>query len=112
MPRTKPTLLSVDFAAAESGEREVHAVWTGTPEQPYPQRLYLGTLRCTGEIAITDEYGGEAMYKWRLHTIPVEATFLVPTKEPMDGRPVRAARWMIRAAYAAAGYGLFNPGAE
>lgn len=111
MPKTKPTLLSIDFSPVKDGEREVNVVWTGTPEQPGPARYYIGTLKCSGEVAIRDEYGDE-QYRWHLKTIPVDADFLAPTKEPGDSRPVAAARWMIRAAYRAAGYGLFTPGLE
>lgn len=112
MPRTKPTLISVEFRPSYNGEREVYTVWTGTPEAPGPQQLYIGVLRCTNEVALTDEFDGQELYKWHLATIPVDATFTVPTKQAMDNRPVRAARWMIRAAYAAAGYGLFAPAGE
>jgi hypothetical protein len=109
MPKSKPTLMSIDFGPAKNDEREIDVVWTGTPDDPGPSRYYIGTLRSTRRVSIRDEYGDE-QYEWELATIPVTAKFLVPTKEPMDSRPVGAARWMIRAAYRAAGYGLFTPG--
>jgi hypothetical protein len=111
MPKTKPTLISLEFSSPNVDEREITAVWTGTPEYPGPSKTYLGVLRTTGRIAIRDEYGDD-QYEWVLETIPVKATFLVPTREVTDSRPVAAARWMIRAAYRAGGYGLWSPAGE
>lgn len=103
MPR-KPVLIHVLFAKpSESGEREVTASWTGTPESPYPYQGYIGTLRCTGEVGLRDD-DGQAMYKWLLKTIPVDATFLAPSNDPADPHAARAAEKMVKAVYLAHGY--------
>lgn len=103
MPQ-KAVLLTVQLTPpSDQGEREIDLTWSGTPEQPGMTQTYVGTLRCTGEIALRDD-DGQAMYKWLLKTIPVDATFLAPTNDPADRAAERIASKMIQAVYVGHGH--------
>jgi hypothetical protein len=107
MPNTKPTLRSLDFGPPDQdGTRAISATMSGP---------YAGTKTVIGELLLGTwtTSDGETLYRWHLTSNLLTAEFLCPTNDPTDNRPVATARWMLRAAYRAAGYGLFSPpGAE
>ena len=107
----KPTLRSLDFGPSTDGsnglERLVTAEWSGPPIH----KTTIGSLYVpTGPAQFVEAQ--ERLYRWHLHTGVVEASFLCPTNDATDSRPLAAARWIIRAAYRACGYGLYAPSAE
>ena len=108
----RPTLVSLDFAQPIEGQRLIEAVWR-SPNSRRTQAQAIGALFVPrpGEELEVGGMGG-VFYFWHLSTDVVKADFLCETNDATDSRPLAAARWIIRAAYRACGYGLYAPAAE